>query len=517
MSYCSVCIEPFNKTYRFKVNCFNCDFKACRNCIKIYILNLLTEDTNCMNCNILWNDRFISDNLSKSFFNINYKNHISQIYFENKLVLIPKLHTKALKILENEKLNKILFNIVDKQKQILNIIIKTKKLNDSEINIIKRNIALKYTIHPDSILLKKIKRINNDYIGNMIEIENIKFQINKKNKNIEIVNEYKYPCSNEECNGLLRINKWKCELCEFTTCFKCFDIIMNEEHICCKNKIATTNLLKKDTKYCPTCSCGITKINGCNIMFCTKCNTSFDWKTLKIIKKNIHNPHYIQYMINNPFATKEISNIIINCVANPEITIYDNNRLLSINYFCNRIKIYNKYAACVFIGVKIIQFILHINHEITNIDNNIRKLNNQSDELLIYYILNRCSKDDLEKNIKPKAFKIKFLNERKLIGATLVDCLTDMIFHYSNNELFALNDTILNLVDVYTYNILERKDNSFFENYINENIFIKIYNKISDIKIQVAHLTTYCIEQDNILSKYYNKKSRFNIQNGLNI
>jgi hypothetical protein len=39
-----------------------------------------------------------------------------------------------------------------------------------------------------------------------------------------------------------------------------------------------------------------TVVHNCNQMFCTKCNTPFDWRTGRPIHGPIHNPHYFEYM-----------------------------------------------------------------------------------------------------------------------------------------------------------------------------------------------------------------------------
>jgi hypothetical protein len=41
-----------------------------------------------------------------------------------------------------------------------------------------------------------------------------------------------------------------------------------------------------------------TVVHNCNQMFCTKCNTPFDWRTGRAINGPVHNPHYFEWMRN---------------------------------------------------------------------------------------------------------------------------------------------------------------------------------------------------------------------------
>ena len=41
----------------------------------------------------------------------------------------------------------------------------------------------------------------------------------------------------------------------------------------------------------------ISRISGCSSMFCTNCNTGFDWNTGLMNKDGfVHNPHYFDYL-----------------------------------------------------------------------------------------------------------------------------------------------------------------------------------------------------------------------------
>ena len=109
------------------------------------------------------------------------------------------------------------------------------------------------------------------------------------------------PCPRDECRGFLS-SAYKCELCKVFTCSKCHEIIghnKDDPHECDENNIKSAEMIKKDTKPCPTCGTRIFKMVGCNQMWCTNCNCAFDWKTGRLDSGPVHNPHYYEYLQKN--------------------------------------------------------------------------------------------------------------------------------------------------------------------------------------------------------------------------
>ena len=68
----------------------------------------------------------------------------------------------------------------------------------------------------------------------------------------------------------------------------------------------TADLIKSTTKPCPKCGERISKIEGCDQMWCVTCHTAFSWRTGKIDTGRVHNPHFFEHvnengqMIRNP-------------------------------------------------------------------------------------------------------------------------------------------------------------------------------------------------------------------------
>ena len=115
---------------------------------------------------------------------------------------------------------------------------------------------------------------------------------------------FTYACPLTTCKGFLN-EDFKCGLCSAIVCNKCYiikDGTQKGDHECEPDMIETFNAIKKEAKPCPTCGEFISKINGCDQMFCTSCGTAFSWKTGLVEKGIIHNPHAHQFFQNNGAA-----------------------------------------------------------------------------------------------------------------------------------------------------------------------------------------------------------------------
>jgi len=121
---------------------------------------------------------------------------------------------------------------------------------------------------------------------------------------------FTYACPSTTCKGFLN-EDFKCGLCTAIVCNKCYvikDGTKKGNHECDPDMIETFSAIKKEAKPCPTCGEFISKINGCDQMFCTSCGTAFSWNTGLIEKGIIHNPHAHQFFQNNPDALNQYNN-----------------------------------------------------------------------------------------------------------------------------------------------------------------------------------------------------------------
>nr|QBK86028.1 MAG: E3 ubiquitin-protein ligase [Marseillevirus LCMAC101] len=97
-------------------------------------------------------------------------------------------------------------------------------------------------------------------------------------------------CPQNNCPGLIT-GAMRCENCDTEICGTC-KAIKFPSHRCKKADILTTQLIEGDSKPCPKCKVMVFKSEGCNDMFCTHCQTSFNWHTLMINRGFIpHNPY----------------------------------------------------------------------------------------------------------------------------------------------------------------------------------------------------------------------------------
>jgi len=181
----------------------------------------------------------------------------------------------------NKKISKVQ-SLIDDEKESYNINISLIESYNAKIGIYKTRIE---EIKVEQMTLHR-ERYN-------IREEQI---LNKEPKK----NSYIYPCPHSECRGFLN-ESFFCGLCNSNVCERCYIIIScDETHTCDKNNIDSFNAIKNDSKACPSCGEFISKVSGCDQMFCTTCGTAFSWKTGLIEKGVIHNPHAYDFFERNP-------------------------------------------------------------------------------------------------------------------------------------------------------------------------------------------------------------------------
>jgi len=194
-----------------------------------------------------------------------YKEFKERILFENEVIQLPATQIHVERILEREKEREL-------SKQRVEVL--TEELKQLEIEYSKKR----------EVIWQKIRIERNGGGPSVIKEESKR--------------EFIRQCPNNDCRGFLS-SSLKCKLCDMWSCADCREIKGTErdsEHTCNPDVLINVQAMEKDTKPCPACGDMIYKISGCAQMWHEKCNTAFNWNTLRIETGTIHNPHYFEFM-----------------------------------------------------------------------------------------------------------------------------------------------------------------------------------------------------------------------------
>jgi len=249
---CNICYDNFNKRDRIKLICPYCSIDICTKCHQHYLIDSLNEP-HCMKCKKEYSTEFFLSNFPKTFIK-EYNESRKDLMLQKEKLFIEDTIPIILNERQKSKLIKIINNKNDE----------IKKLRD-EINVLYNQYAA-------------IDNSNRNK-SSMNNIEKIKIQ-----------------CPTIDCKGIC--SNYECPLCEIKLCKKCHVILNNDqEHFCNEDDIKTVQTIYKECRSCPNCSTIIYKTQGCDQMFCVKCNCAFSWKTGEEVRgQRIHNPHYFEYL-----------------------------------------------------------------------------------------------------------------------------------------------------------------------------------------------------------------------------
>jgi hypothetical protein len=187
-----------------------------------------------------------------------YKQHCEQLIYDQELALLPATQVIVEQLMEQERIAK-------------------------ELIAVKLQIRKLYA--------------RRDMLEN--QRNNIRANMGTEDR---IVTTFTRACPDPDCRGFLS-TQWKCGLCNKWTCPECNEVKgvqRDSPHECHPDQVASTALMRDDTKPCPNCGIGIFRISGCSQLWCTQCHTAFCWNTGQIETRIIHNPHYFEWMRRQP-------------------------------------------------------------------------------------------------------------------------------------------------------------------------------------------------------------------------
>ena len=268
---CNICCEEVWP--RNMVACPFCDHTACQECTSRFLLETQVTMPMCMSpgCKKNWSLEYISNKFPPAFHNSKYRDHRTQILFEQEMSMLPGTQMLVKQEKKKRKNKKKITDLQDENAMLGELIMANKR---------------------------KIRQYS---------MENSNRHADEKEEKKER-KEFTRACPVDDCRGFLSA-RGKCGTCSGWACMDC-RLSKNgkddEEHECNPDTVATYEMLAKDTKSCPSCATMIYKIHGCDQMYCTQCNTAFSWIKGTIETGVIHNPHYyeIQRKLNGGVAPR---------------------------------------------------------------------------------------------------------------------------------------------------------------------------------------------------------------------
>lgn len=362
-------------------------------------------------------------NGTRYYLNVGFRSDDNQVIkkFRHDQMIMAKNLASSLRRIENMYgiNNTNLFDKIPELNDLLN-----KSFNKYNFNVIKR------------LLNKDIGKLERNIFNE---------KGSKKTGNL-----FKHACPKSDCKGFLSQN-WVCGLCDSKVCKNCFVVINNDskEHVCKKSDIDTVKFIKSSTKPCPNCGTGISKINGCDQMWCTICKVAFSWTRGTIEKGIIHNPHYYQWMKSQKTAIRAPNDVVCGGL----VRIYEFNdklrKILSYNTFIDVMEDKNENIIEISIFVKMIENIhrtcvefldvlRHIRIEMAEID---RNEEDKKFKMRLDFLANKLS----EKNFKNKLYVLKNKNSRKTSLLHLLE-LTTTVFIENINGIYN-DDNMFDIVE----------------------------------------------------------------------
>lgn len=436
-STCAVCYDMFGK--KSVVVCVVCSTVACKKCVKTNILSSEKDVITCINigCNFQWSEKFVCENLSKSFYNKEWRNHQTKVRINNIMAKLPLAMTYVNIEIQKRELNAEILHMenIYKQKKII-----LQQLRENTFNL-----KMDITDCPTSILRNELKVVYNteklkikttnlellDIKKNIKDNRRKLYRLDDKNPLLNV--KYIHPCPKEGCNAFIN-DRGHCDVCKTNVCLKCNNIEENEDHNCNPDDITSFSLIKRNTKPCPICGTRIEKISGCDHMWCTAihngelCKTAFSYSTGKLLRPEENtNPHYFNWLAEQRAKGINVDDIIDNIGFGGRRIIFVPSEVMCSLYMSGVSR--TQY-------VRMVQTVMHIGLvSLPMIEDTISPDPEKNMDLTVKYILKDITDMKFHSELK-KRFKLEEKNHGIYdILSMFFKCMSDLFIKIINTDM----------------------------------------------------------------------------------
>ena len=337
-------MDSFTKTVRKQTDCPYCEVPICRACLQTCLLMDNAAEPVCPSCRAAWSREFLNDQLTASFRNGPFKKYREKILLDRERARLPETQEEAARYKAaveflkpiDEKIKALRTKIdelpskkavvkaqndyyacrkgtthaewLETRTPLYHAYELARKLNQTETLAVRKQIkALNKGTRGHRYTKSSFGHAYVPYVPltaaqNALLMAGVPY--NQVVQGTRTVEEKKKPvfiqkCPASTCEGFLS-TQWVCGLCNIKVCKDCHEPKTDTAiHMCDPELVESIKAIKKEAKPCPKCAAQISKIDGCDQMWCTQCKTAFSWNTGKIEEHIIHNPHYFQWMREN--------------------------------------------------------------------------------------------------------------------------------------------------------------------------------------------------------------------------
>jgi len=262
------------------VTCNGCELLQCAMCVRTYMISSI-DDPHCMGCKVAWNRPHMVKSVGTTYLAKKYKEHRTNVLLDRSRAQIPGVLDYAVARKERDTL---LCQINDMHREWAS----EKKAAWSKY---QKETAKAYNVHRTRLQVVINER------ARLLDIMHPGSEEVPKTRS-----EFMQKCREGDCEGFLSTS-WKCRVCDKFTCKDCGVLCGDKsashedsEHVCVPDDKASFSMVRSECKPCPKCASSISKIEGCDQMWCTQCNTAFSWRSGKEVNETVHNPHYFEWM-----------------------------------------------------------------------------------------------------------------------------------------------------------------------------------------------------------------------------